>query len=157
MKINVECSIKDESEKPLKPEDIIEKVKELPKKEVTYKSVDFKFQGAQDCRELDCADTPIRAEGNVYFIFDEDKLLYVGKSLNIKQRLCQHLIKCNKKTYSKIQEVQKYLKEQSKSKLSYCAIEVDIEQFYGTVEGMIIKYIHDHKTDFPDNWNLRED
>lgn len=157
MRINVDCVISDENKKSLELEDIIEKVKTMYKEEITYRSTDFKSLEDLDCRELDCINTTIRAKGNVYFIFDDKKLLYVGKSLKIKQRLRQHLIKCSKKTYSKIQDIQEYLKANSLLKLSYCAIEVSEEKFYGTVEGMIIKYIHEHESDFLYNWNLRED
>lgn len=157
MRINVDCVISDENKESFELEDIIEKVKTMHKEEITYRSPDFKALKDSDCRELDCIDTTIRAKGNVYFIFDDKKLLYVGKSLDIKQRLRQHLIKCSKKTYSKIQDVQKYLKDNRILSLSYCAIEVSVEKFYGTVEGMIIKYIHQHESDFLYNWNLRED
>ncbi len=54
----------------------------------------------------------------IYFIlsYEEDKLLYVGKSKNVQQRLKDHLIQCNAKTYSHIEDVSQYLCDrQSKS------------------------------------------
>lgn len=99
--------------------------------------------------------------GNVYFIFNDKKLLYVGKAKNLKNRLRQHLINCSSSTSSKIQSVHECLTELEKNGnpllLSYCAISIKPEKYYGTVEGMIIDYIHSNKDYFKDNWNLRED
>ena len=99
--------------------------------------------------------------GNVYFIFNDKKLLYVGKAKNLRNRLRQHLINCTSSTSSKIHFVQEYLEkllsERKPLSLSYCAISIEPEKYYGTVEGMIIDYIHSKKDYFKDNWNLRED
>ncbi len=155
MKIDVNCCIYNEKGKKLEVNDIIKKVQEMDKSEVVYTSVDIINQ-ENDGYELQC-NSQINAKGNIYFIFDRQELLYVGKSLNIKQRLCQHLIKCPKSTYSKIQEVHQYLIKNGISKLSYCTIDVNPDCYYGLIEGMIIKYIHKNKQNFPNNWNLRED
>ena len=157
MELKVKCSICDEKGTGLQVEQIIDEVRKANKTEVNYKSTGFKSKENDKCYELDCEVPTIKAEGNVYFIFDNDKLLYVGKSLDVSQRLRQHLIKCNKKTYSKIQSVQTYLEDNDLKTLSFCVIRVTEERFYGTIEGMIIKYIHDNQGKFPDNWNLRED
>ena len=157
MELKVKCSICDEKGTKLKVEQIIDEVRKAHKTEVSYKSTGFKSKENDKCYELDCEVSTIKAEGNVYFIFDKDKLLYVGKSLDVSQRLSQHLIKCPQKTYSKIQRVQKYLEENELEKLSYYVIHVTEERFYGTVEGLIIKYIHDNQEKFPENWNVRED
>ncbi|MDE6441592.1 MAG: GIY-YIG nuclease family protein, partial [Clostridia bacterium] len=119
MKINVECSISDENEQAIDVNEIIDKVKKMSKKEMTYLSTELKTDN--NSYELNCKDDNIDVVGNVYFIFNGKALLYVGKSLNVKNRLHQHLVKCNKKTYSKIQAVHEYLKEKHKLKLSYCA------------------------------------
>lgn len=101
----------------------------------------------------------------IYFIlsYEEDKLLYVGKSKNIKQRLKDHLIQCNAKTYSHIEDVSQYLcNRQSNNlplKIKYCAIRVDNSKYNATVEGTIIDYILNNSGDsfFSECWNKRED
>lgn len=101
----------------------------------------------------------------IYFIlsYEEDKLLYVGKSKNIKQRLKNHLIQCNVKTNSHIEDVSQHLCDrQSKKmplKIKYCAIHVDDPKYNATVEGTIIDYILSHPDDpfFSECWNKRED
>lgn len=101
----------------------------------------------------------------IYFLlsYEEDKLLYVGKSKNIKQRLKDHLIQCNAKTYSHIEDVSQYLRDrQNKNlqlKIKYCAIQVDDSKYNATVEGAIIDYILNNSGDpfFSECWNKRED
>lgn len=101
----------------------------------------------------------------IYFIlsYEEDKLLYVGKSKNIKQRLKNHLIQCNVKTYSHIEDVSQHLCDRQSKKLplkiKYCAIRVDDSKYNATVEGTIIDYILSHPDDpfFSECWNKRED
>lgn len=101
----------------------------------------------------------VTSNHNVYFIFDSNNLniLYVGKSQSIRSRLKNHLIKCSENTSSKIQNIQKYLKDAPIKRLYYYSIEVCETKYYGAIEGTLIAYIKNHENDFPNNWNDRED
>lgn len=105
------------------------------------------------------------ANSGIYYIlsYEEDKLLYVGKSKSIRQRLKDHLIQCNIKTYSHIEDVSRYLHDrQSKGlllKIKYCAINVEDSKYNATVERTIIDYILNNSSDlfFSKCWNKRDD
>ena len=105
-------------------------------------------------------------KSGIYFIlsYEEDKLLYVGKSKNCFQRIKDHLIQCNTQTYSHIKDTYDYLlkrnDEEKSLKIKYCTINVSDSRYNSSVEGIIIDYILNciNDNDFlSDCWNIRED
>lgn len=95
---------------------------------------------------------------NVYFLLDSNNdLLYVGKSLNIKKRLKEHLIECNQSTSSKIVNVHNHLDECKKTNkdlvIRYMTMEVEPASLYGTIEGIIISECNQSGKKI---WNIRK-
>ena len=94
----------------------------------------------------------------VYLIMNDKKeILYVGKSLKIQLRLKHHLQKCSETTHSQIQNVVEYLNTNNTKEIYFATIEVKPLEFYGTIEGMLIKHMKDCKDEFPKFWNNRID
>lgn len=103
--------------------------------------------------------------GGIYFLIsdEEDELLYLGKSKQLRNRLKQHLIECSISTSSHILDVYKYLlyrKNKKKSlKVKYGALNSESDKFNATIEGILIDYALLNKNDsfFNNCWNTRED
>ena len=93
---------------------------------------------------------------------DATKILYVGKSKDLKGRLQQHLEKCSISTGSHIEDVINYLIEHSKfSKellLKYCVINTKSNKHNATIEGALLDYVMEcNDVKFNDCWNKRMD
>ncbi|MDE6058830.1 MAG: GIY-YIG nuclease family protein [Clostridia bacterium] len=104
--------------------------------------------------------------GGIYFIFSSngDKLLYIGKAKDLKNRLKQHLIACTLSTYSHIEDVCNYLKERKirneQLKLQYCIINSMDDNHNAAIEGALLDFIQANKeknTFVCDCWNTRHD
>lgn len=102
--------------------------------------------------------------GGIYFILNdkEDKVLYIGKSQKLKDRLKQHLIECNKSTSSHIQDVLDYLLDRQKKGLSlcikYCVINTGDDKNNAAIEGILLDYIFGSSNRmFEECWNKRKD
>ena len=99
--------------------------------------------------------------GNVYILLNEDKdILYVGKSKSIKKRIKEHLVKCSSSTSSQIQNVYDFLKEKNLSgkdniKIYIFVLNVEPNEYYGTIEGLIINDLI--KKSNNTCWNVRQD
>jgi hypothetical protein len=95
----------------------------------------------------------------IYFILNEriDKILYVGKSEILNDRLKQHLIECPASTSSHIQDVIKYLlQENSNNKvLKYCVINTNGNN--AAIEELLITHLKNSSNLlFSENWNRRK-
>lgn len=96
---------------------------------------------------------------NVYFILNmNNDILYVGKSLEIEDRLKQHLIKKPKGTHSKIIQVHKHLNSTKTQSIKYHAIKIEPKNLYGSIEGILISYFKRNKknTSVSHIWNIKE-
>lgn len=151
---------------------IIEKVKAMNKYRIDYgnplRYIEKYENGKLRKIEIDFTndiDASI-TKGGIYFIFsgDGNRLLYIGKSKDLKNRLKQHLIACTLSTYSHIQDVLNYLKEQKIRKeklvLQYCIINSVDDKHNAAIEGALIDYIQENKENevlLSDCWNTRHD
>lgn len=102
-----------------------------------------------------------RGVSGIYFILSSDKnhILYVGKSKNLKERLKEHLISCSASTSSHIESVYDYLLSHNEKSLYYCIMKTDDGQHNAAIEGILLDYIYEHKTEefFSQCWNSRID
>ena|GEM_PF-4827226 len=90
---------------------------------------------------------------NVYAIWSDDSLMYIGKAKDIKQRLRQHLFSCSDKTNSKLDEVEK--EQEAGKEISISLIEVIPGTFREAIEESLIRKITEaDKTALP--WNEHE-
>lgn len=81
----------------------------------------------------------IPGEGGIYAIWVNDELKYIGTVRNeqgLKRRLTQHLIKCPKRTQSKLKKVKKSAK---KHMISVSFIHVEPEPFRLALEDELIR------------------
>lgn len=155
---------------PMSPELILNEVKNEDKYEIDYgdslkysKIVDGK-KVSYNIETVSNIDSTING-GGVYFIVSQknDKLLYIGKSKNLKGRLTQHLIKCALSTGSHILDVIDYLKELNdngeKLVIKYCIINTFEDKNNASIEGALIDYVIENKSDpyFDKCWNKRLD
>lgn len=96
----------------------------------------------------------------IYFILSsEKKLLYIGKSLNVKKRLKDHLIEKPESTSSSMFKINSYLREKNQKLLYYYAIETN-ENCNASIEGILIDYAIGEKGNdsfFEDLLNARRD
>lgn len=154
----------------IKVSDLIDKVRNMEMPYIDYgDSVKMSYthmNGVLSNRELHTVNNFVDEidKSGIYFIFsyEKDKLLYVGKSKNIRSRLSNHLIKCNAQTYSHIEDVHAYLLtrkgENKPLKICYCTIGVSDPKKNSTVEGAIIDYVLNSDLPLFDScWNIRED
>lgn len=155
---------------PKNVKDLIELVQNIDMPYIDYgddvKMIYTHLNGALSSRELNKT-KGISGEINksgIYLIFsyEKDKLLYVGKSKNLRQRLTNHLIKCNAQTYSHIEDTQAHLlarKGEGKPlRICYYTIGVSNPKNNSTVEGAIIDYVlNSGDILFDSCWNIRED
>lgn len=102
--------------------------------------------------------------GGIYFILSHDKkrLLYLGKSKNLSERLQQHLISCNASTHSHIEDVYKYLLQQNVEPkcVCYCVINTENDAHNATIEGILLDHIKNRNSGdefFDQCWNKRFD
>lgn len=107
----------------------------------------------------DCIDEKYKMNG-VYFLLSENKkkLLYIGKSKDVKKRLAEHLLDCAKNTNSKMGEISEYLKHKNTKKINYCAIKVDSEENASILETLLIWYCLNRKNNderFDQMFNVR--
>ena len=167
MKLNCKIKLFDrEKGSCVEPDVIIDEVKKNVKKYwIRYKN--GKSSMVDSICQLNTEDE-ISSEikgGGLYFILSSDgeKLLYVGKSKNLRARLRQHLVKCSESTYSHIQDVCKYLQEKQESQeelsLSYCVVNTTDNTCNATIEGALIDYILNKKSDtfLEQCWNKRNE
>ena len=170
----INCDIKlilDESETPTTPEEIFKKVFTLEKYDVHYKEgpiYHMEFKGDKLINKFievgneNDAFNDVNG-GGIYFIFNEDesKVLYVGKSQDIKKRLKEHLCKCSASTSSHIDDVIEYLKSKKDAKelhLKYCVLNTKDNKHNATIEGALIDYmIESCDSRFKECWNKRID
>lgn len=101
----------------------------------------------------------------IYFILssEEDKLLYIGKAKDLKDRLKRHLIECGTSTHSHIEDVYNYLLNEKNQKrllqIKYGVINSDNGN-NAAIEGALIDYILSMRGKYPfldSCWNIRED
>lgn len=76
----------------------------------------------------------------VYLLYHNSICVYVGKAVNIKERLKAHLFKCSETTNSKIKMVANLLKENNgKLTIGIVALDITPNYMYSAVEGILIK------------------
>ena len=96
----------------------------------------------------------------IYFILSsEKKLLYIGKSLDVKKRLKEHLIEKSESTSSSMFKINSYLRKKNQKFLYYYAIETT-RNCNASIEGTLIDYaIKERENDsfFKDLLNERKD
>ena len=96
----------------------------------------------------------------IYFILSSEKnLLYVGKSLDVKKRLKEHLIEKAESTSSSMFKINSYLRNKNQKFLYYYAIETT-RNCNASIEGTLIDYaIKERENDsfFKDLFNERKD
>ena len=96
----------------------------------------------------------------IYFILSSEKnLLYVGKSLDVKKRLKEHLIEKAESTSSSMFKINLYLRKKNQKFLYYYAIKTT-RNCNASIEGILIDYaIKERKNDtfFKDLLNERKD
>ena len=169
---NLDCTIiLKNDDKEISPKDIFDKVMsaEVKKYSVTYdKPVNHQICYLNNepkniiITSKDEIDSNVKGVG-IYFILNENenKILYIGKSNDLKTRLTQHLLKCSITTHSHIRDVINYLvncKDVSdKISLKYCFIKTN-EKHNAAIEGVLLDYLMESKDEcFTDNWNKRKD
>lgn len=83
----------------------------------------------------------ISKEDNIYLFFDADfdnKLLYVGKSNSIHDRLRSHLICTSEKTKSKLEKVKELILREHHT-LQIATFKVEPDYYYQMVESYLIR------------------
>jgi len=138
-----------------------EKHYEIKYNDYNLESVDDKGKKSLQLHPMkgyEVIDPNVKSDHNIYFILDSNgkKILYVGKSQKIRNRLTNHLVKCSSTTSSKIKNISEYMSKHGTS-LKYYSIKVKPKKLYGAVEGMLIAYIKNNEALDTDNWNDRED
>lgn len=167
----ISCEIKLKvGNKLISPKEIIDYVTKLEKYEIDYgDSLEYNEDkdGIKVSYTIDTnnkIDSAIKG-GGIYFIisYEQDKLLYIGKSKDLKSRLRQHLIKCALSTGSHISDLIKYLKERKNQgkvlAVKYCIINTAVNINNAAIEGALIDYVINNKSDsfFDKCWNSRLD
>ena len=171
-KINCEIKLRLESNEK-SPKDIIEYVKKLNKFEIDYgKELEYALSDNNEknvryvINTKNSIDKSITSkDGGIYFIisYEEDKLLYIGKSRKLNSRLSQHLIKCSLSTGSHILDMIDYLKKRKESKqklaIKYCVIYTFENKNNAAIEGALTDYVSENKDEpyFSECWNKRHD
>ena len=163
--------ILDESGTTTTPEEVFKTVFALEKYDVHYKDgpiYHMEYKGDKFINksiELDnekVAFNDVKG-GGIYFIFNEDgsKVLYLGKSQDLKKRLKEHLYKCPASTSSHIDDVIEYLKSKKGTKelhLKYCVLNTKDNHHNAAIEGALIDYMMEScDSCFKECWNKRID
>lgn len=169
MRLDCEIKLKINGVEKL-PEEIINQAKEMSKKEIRYgESLEcsqiYKNGKLYKNKIKNCNDDEIDSDisgGGIYFLFstDEDKLLYLGKAKDLRNRLKQHLIECAASTHSHILDVIEYLRKRDEHNkelsIKYCIINTENNVHNAAIEGALIDYVVDKSHLFGECWNIRQ-
>lgn len=97
----------------------------------------------------------IKKDKFVYLIYNNDCCLYVGKAINIRTRLKNHLYKNTIGTKSKISEVYNLIDSTAgKLELKIKILDINPSNIYSTIEGLLIDHFEKNNQA---EWNKRLD
>lgn len=88
----------------------------------------------------------IPSHHNIYGLFIDDQIEYIGKSHKINERLKQHCIKCSESTRSKLEQVTHYLHSGVKVYVKTIEVPTDL---MSSIEEKLIELIEP-------SWNKRK-
>lgn len=88
----------------------------------------------------------------VYLIIVGDEVKYVGKAIDIKTRIKNHLYKKNEKTNSKISKIYEILSIDDETQIKCYILQIESKKLYSLIEGLLIK----HYDTVNIGWNEKE-